>query len=166
MMYRFTESSKLCTYVEVVVVVVEVCGRCQCTTLPILIAQGVQWPLQVETQLPRAHKHRSNTFKSIDTYRRCNRIINWTRVNPNRSKATTHLCPVSSAREFRVRARDDDVLRGCVSIYRAMWRCNPRATITLSSVLEPSEKEAQSETLAYAEFDGHHIARVTEDARV
>ena len=107
-----------------------------------------------------------NASRTVNTYRRRDRIISRTRVNANRSKATTHLRPVSSAGEFGIRAGNDDVLSGSISIHRAMWRCNSRATITLSSVLESSEKEAQPETLAYAELDGHHIARVTEDARV
>lgn len=157
--------SKLWTYVEVVVVAVKVCPRCQCSFLPILIAQmsSVYWKAghnRHERKCP------VDSLKTTNTYRRRDRIVSRARINTNRSKATTHLRPVSPTREFRVRAGNDDVLRRRISIGWRVRRRNLRAAITLGSVLKSSEDVAQPEALAHTEFDGHRIARFTEHSRV
>ena len=157
--------SKLWTYVEVVVVAVKVCPRCQCSFLPILIAQmsSVYWKAghnRHERKCP------VDSLKTTNTYRRRDRIVSRARINTNRSKATTHLRPVSPTREFRVRAGNDDVLRRRISIGWCVRRRDLRAAITFGSVLKSSEDVAQPEALAHTELNGHRIARFTEHSRV
>lgn len=105
-------------------------------------------------------------LKMDNTYRRSDRIISRARINPNSSKATTHLRFVPLTRELRVRACNDDILRRRVSINQSVRRRDRRAAIALGSILESSEDIAQPETFAHAQLDGHRIARVTEDSRI
>lgn len=105
------------------------------------------------------------SLRTVSTYRR-DRIVSRARINPNRSKATTHLRSISPTREFRVRAGNDNVLRRRVSISWCVRQRYFRTAIALGSVLETGENEPQTETFAHTELDSHCIARVTEDARV
>lgn len=78
----------------------------------------------------------------IETYRGSDGQISRAVINTNSGIATTHLIPVSSTRELRVLASDDNVVDRSVAIGDLMRRrLQSRAAITFRSVLKTSVHE-------------------------